>query len=141
MRRVAWQYDDRSGWICPEILLLEFFTESDIENARHHCVDSAFSVHMRHHACNGGVLDPNLVRRMLRGMVHDVCEARGRWQRRQRRPMDVLGKHSIEDQFARRFVPAHFVLLLLHQLRPRARGPSRIPAGTRWLADESPATN
>src|SRR5215471_21383969 len=70
-------------------------------------------------------------------MVHDVCQARGLWQRRQCRPVDVLGQDCIEDKFAGRFARSHFVLLSLHQLRPRARGPSWIPAGSRRLAGES----
>ena len=59
--RIAGEYDYATGWIRSNLIAFEPIAQSDVENARHNCVDSVLRVSMWHQLHARGNLDPDHV--------------------------------------------------------------------------------
>ena len=98
---VAGQNDDAAGRISLYFIAVEPFTEANVENAGHHCVDPIFRVFVRHQFHASGHFDPDHIGAGLRRLADDDGEADRRWERRERLPLDIFGQHRSENGFAR----------------------------------------
>jgi hypothetical protein len=54
-------------------------------------------VFVRHQLLAVGRFDPDCVRAGLRGLTHDDSQPYGRWERRERFPIDIFGQDGFEN--------------------------------------------
>ena len=97
MGRVARENDHGAGRIGFQFTGVEFITQSDIKDAGNHGVDSILWVLVRHQLLAVGRFDPDCVRAGLRGLTHDDGQPDGRWERRERFPIDIFGQDGFEN--------------------------------------------
>jgi hypothetical protein len=97
MGRVARENDHGAGWIGCQLTRVELITQSDIKNAGSHGIDSILWVFVRHQLPAVGRFNPDCVRAGLRGLTHDDGQPDGRWERRERFPIDIFGQDGFEN--------------------------------------------
>jgi hypothetical protein len=97
MGRVARENDHSTGRIRFQLIRVEFIAQSDIKDAGNHGVDTILWVLVRHQLLAVGHFDPDCVRAGLRGLAHDDGQADGRWERRERFPIDIFGQDGFEN--------------------------------------------
>jgi hypothetical protein len=97
MGRVARENDHGAGRIGFQLTRVEFITQSDIKDAGNHGIDSILWVLVRHQLLAVGGFDPDFVRAGLRGLTHDDGQPDGRWERRERFPIDIFGQDGFEN--------------------------------------------
>src|SRR5487761_105601 len=97
MGRVARENDHGTGRIGFQLTRVEFITQSDIKDAGNHGIDSIIWVLVRHQLLAVRRFDPDYVRARLRGLTHDDGQPDGRWERRERFPIDIFGQNGFEN--------------------------------------------
>jgi hypothetical protein len=90
--RVAGEHNYRARRVGIQLFSMELITQSDVENARYHCVHSIFRVLVRHQLDAMGCLDPNRVYAGLRRMTDDDRKQDRWWKSRELFPVDVFGQ-------------------------------------------------
>jgi hypothetical protein len=119
MGRVARENDHGAGRIGFQLTRIEFITQSNIKDAGNHGIDSVLSVLVRHQLLAVGHFNPDGVRAGLRGLTHDDGHPDGRWERRERFPIDIFGQDGFENLLPR---------LCLRFKRYLATSPARLEA-------------
>jgi hypothetical protein len=97
MGRIARENDDGAGRIGFQVTRVEFITESDIRDAGNHRIDSILWVLVRHDLVAAGHFDSDCIRPGFGGPTHDDCQPDGRWERRERFPIDIFGQDGFEN--------------------------------------------
>jgi hypothetical protein len=110
MVRVAGENDHGAGRMGFQLTRVEFVTQSDIKDAGSHGIDSILWVLVRHQLLAVGRFDPDCVGAGLRGLTHDDRQPDGRWERRERCPIDIFGQDRFEN-FLSELVRPDFALL------------------------------
>jgi hypothetical protein len=114
MGRVARENDHGAGWIRLQLTCVEFVTQSDIKDAGNHGINSILWVLVRHQLRAVGRFDPDCVRAGLRGLTHDDGQPDGRWERRERFPIDIFGQDGFENLLPELVRPDFALLSALH---------------------------
>jgi hypothetical protein len=71
--------------------------QSDIKDAGNDGIDSILRVLVRHQFLAARHFDPDCVRAGFRGLTDDDGEPDGRWERRERFPIDIFGQNGFEN--------------------------------------------
>jgi len=90
MGRVAKENDYSAGWIGLQLTRVEFITQSDMKDSGNNGIDSILRVLVRHQFFAVWNFDPDGVRAGLGGLTDDDGEPDGRWERRERFPINIL---------------------------------------------------
>ena len=114
MGRIARENNHGPGWIGLQLTRVEFITESDIKNAGNHGINSILGVPVRHQLYAVGHLDPDGVWAGLRRLTHDDGEPGGRWERRERLPIDIFGQDGFENLLTELVRPDFALLGMLY---------------------------
>src|SRR5271154_3962547 len=97
MVRVSGENDHGAGRIGLQLARIEFVTKSDVKNAGNYGIDAILRVLVRHQLHAMGRFDPDCVRAGLRGLPYEYGEPDGRWERRERFPIDIVGQDGFEN--------------------------------------------
>jgi len=120
---VARQNDDAAWRIGRQFVDVELFTEPDVKDARYDRVNSVLRMSMRCKLYARRQFDPDHIRARLRRLTDNDGEARGRWKRRKRLPLNILGQDRSEDGLIGLMRSIHVDVLLYSQAFLRAVHP------------------
>ena len=73
VRRVAGENDNAARGICLHLVPVKLIAQSDVENARHDCVDSVLGMFMRHELHARRDLHPDKIGPLLRRVANEHC--------------------------------------------------------------------
>src|SRR3984885_12729060 len=97
MGRVARENDHSTGRIGFQLTRVELIAQSDIKDAGNNGIDTILWAPVRHQLLAVGHFDPDCVRAGLRGLAHDDGQPDGRWERRERFPIDIFGQDGFKN--------------------------------------------
>jgi hypothetical protein len=96
MGRVARENDSGAGRIGFQLARVELIAQPDIKDTGNNGIDSILRVLVRHQFLAVRHFDPDGVRAGLRGLTDDDGEPDGRWERRERFPINILRQDGFE---------------------------------------------
>src|SRR5208283_471228 len=114
MGRVAREYDYGAGRIGFQLTRVELITQSDIEDSGNHGIDSILWVLVRHQLLAVRRFDPDCVGPGLRWLTHDDGQPDGRWESRERFPIEIFGQDGFENLLPRLVRPDFALLSMLY---------------------------
>jgi hypothetical protein len=89
--RIAGQNDNAAGRIRLHFIVVELIADADVD-AGHDCVYPVLRMSMWHQLDAGGHFDPDYIGAGLSGLTDNDGKGTGRWECRERLPVDVSGR-------------------------------------------------
>src|SRR5712671_6056208 len=105
---LARQSDGTPWWIGLHLVTVEAFTEPNVEDAGHDCVDAIFRVLVRHQLCAVRHLHPDHVRAGFSRMAYEDRQASPSRKRREWLPVDVFGQDYSKISPIRLMIVGHW---------------------------------